>query len=91
MANPVPCPGVFLAPDTPVLPLFNPLADDQVPAVKSFNVSLKAFVVELKYNCPSCIWLNVAGADHSSVKSFLPLLSPPATNPSVLSDPIPPV
>ena len=51
----LPCPGVFLAPDTPVLPLFKFPPDDQVPAVKSFIVSLKVFVVELKYNCPSCI------------------------------------
>jgi len=41
--------------------------DAHVPPGKSVIVSLKAFAVELKNNCPSCIWLNVAGAVHSSV------------------------
>ena len=37
-----------------------------MPAI-SVIVSLKVFVVELKYNCPSVIWLNVDGAVNSSV------------------------
>ena len=38
----------------------------------SFIVSLKAFAVELKNNCPSC-FVNVAGADHSKVVAENPV------------------
>ena len=38
-----------------------------MPAGISLIVSLKEFAVELKNNCPCCIWLNVAGAVNSSV------------------------
>jgi len=44
--------------------------DAQVAPGISVSVSLKVFVVELKYNCPSICFVNVEGAVHSSVCAF---------------------
>jgi hypothetical protein len=55
------------------LPVFKLPPLDQVPVAASFIVSLKVFVVELKYNCPSVIFLSVVGVNdvvHSSVKAL---------------------
>ena len=60
-----------------LLDVFKLGPDAQVVLGTSNIVSLKAFVVELKNNCPSCILVNVEGAVHSSVAATTEPVLPP--------------
>jgi len=72
------------APAVPSLAVLIFAPDAQAPAPKSVIVSLKAFAVELKNNCPSTCFVNVAGAVHSSVAAEYPGSIPPAAIASLL-------
>ena len=63
--------------------------EDHVAPGISVIVSLKAFAVELKNNCPSTCWLNTAGASHSSVAVVILGAAHPDANAEALPVPAP--